>query len=77
MHFRVAILYQSSRYWKEDSNKELKRSESATVKSSGHCSIIGSCLCQKHKISSCYGIKNANNVSKYDSQSEENEPERN
>ena len=27
-------------------------------------------------ISSCYSIKNANNVSKYDSQSEKNEPER-
>ena len=36
-------------YWKEDSHKALKRSESVTVKSRGHCSIDKG-LCQKHKI---------------------------
>ena len=32
------------------SHEALKRSESVTVKSREHCSIIGKCLCRKHKI---------------------------
>ena len=50
MHFLVAILCLSYMVLERRSHEALKRSESVTVKSREHCSIIGKSLCRKHKI---------------------------